>query len=258
MSKPEDQKKELPKVSCLTVTANRKNLIRRAIRCFSRQTYPNKELVIVDDGEQNIEEVLQSLPAKQLKYIKLPKKPGNRLGKLRNKTLREASGTFLAQWDDDDWYHPQRLSIQVQTLLEGYDACCLSGTLMHLNIAPYKQYPYLGYLPEGVPGSIMHRENKGIRYPNTHKAEDTIYLKEWMEQEYTQLSNIYSHLFIRCYHGSNTWDKKHFLRRIRNNPTDGLLYFWHKVVRGKLFEHPRFQLTDTQSRSFQMYLKDSR
>lgn len=247
-----------PKVSCLTVTANRKHLMKRAIRCFQNQTYKNKELVIIDDGEQDLDELLTSLPADEISYIKLENKPENTLGKLRNRSLEEASGDFLVQWDDDDWYHPERIAIQAQTLRKGYDACCLSGALMHLNEEPYMQHPYVGYLPDGIPGSIMHRADSDIRYPHTRRAEDTVYLNEWMNRRYLQLSDEYSHLFIRCYHGSNTWEKDHFLRRVRNNPKDAILYFWYKIVKGKLFDHPKFQLTDDQHTAFNQYVEDSR
>lgn len=249
--------KELPKVSCLTVTADRKQLMKRAIRCFNSQTYKNKELVIVDDGKQDLGDLLASLPSDQVKYVKLEKKPENTLGKLRNRSLEEANGDFMVQWDDDDWYHPERISIQAQTLLDGYDACCLSGALMHLDEEPYMQHPYIGYLPDGVPGSIMHRANSEIRYPHTRRAEDTVYLKEWMDRRYLQLPDEYSHLFIRCYHGSNTWEKDHFLRRVRNNPKDAVFYVWYKFVKDSLFDHPRFRMSDKQQKAFEMYLNHS-
>lgn len=258
MSKFNYQENDLPKVSCLTVTADRKNLMRRAVRCFKNQSYPNKELVVIDDGKQNLQEVLDSLPPNQFKYIKLPAQPENTLGELRNRSLKEATGDFIAQWDDDDWYHPDRLKIQAQMLLEGYDACCLSGTLIHLNEEPYKNHPYIGLLPEGIPGSIMHRPSEEIRYPHTRRAEDTAYLKKWMQKRYVQLPKEYSYLCIRCYHGSNTWGKNHFLRRIRNNPKDALLYMWHKLVKGNLFGHPKFQLSSSAEQTFQHYLRASK
>lgn len=256
-SEPTDSN-NLPKISCLTVTANRKHLMKRAIHCFQNQTYQNKELVIIDDGEEDLDDFLSPLPPGQVNYVKLVKKPENTLGKLRNRSLQEAGGDFLVQWDDDDWYHPERIAVQAQVLENGYDACCLSGALMHLDEEPYMQHPYVGYLPDGIPGSIMHRRDESIRYPHTRRAEDTVYLQEWMDRRYLQLPDTYSHLFIRCYHGSNTWEKDHFLRRVRNNPGDAVLYFWHEIIKGKLFDHPKFQLTDAQHRAFNMYLEDSR
>lgn len=214
-------------------------------------------MVIVDDGEQDLAEAISEIPASQLRYFKLDYHKDYTLGELRNCTLEEATGDFLIQWDDDDWYHPERISVQSRALQEGYDACCLSGALMHLNEEPYLNHPYVGVLPDGIPGSIMHRAESEIRYPHTRRAEDTVYLNKWMEKRYLRLPGQYSYLFIRCYHGSNTWERKHFLRRIRNNPKDAILYFWHKVIRGELFDHPSFQLTSKEKESFKLYLEDS-
>lgn len=239
------------------VTADRKQLMERSIYCFLQQDYPNKELVVIDDGNQDVSEVLQLLPASQLNYNRLEKKPENTLGKLRNISLEKARGDFLAQWDDDDWYHPRRLSLQAEYLLKGNDACCLSGALMHLDEEAFMHHPYVGFLPDGIPGSIMHRRDSEIRYPHTRKAEDTDYLHEWRQKEYSQLPKEYSYLFIRCYHGDNTWEKNHFLRRIRNNPKDAILFGWHKYIKGNLFEHPRFNLSQTEEESFLLYLEAS-
>lgn len=256
---PEDNdRSSLPKVSCLMVTANRKNLMKRSIACFNYQQYPNRELVIVDDGEQDLGEALQDVPAGQLNYIKLRSSKDQTLGKLRNVTLENASGEFLTQWDDDDWYHPERIKIQAEHLMDGYDACCLSGALMHLDTPEFMNHPYIGILPDGIPGSIMHRNDPSINYPHTRRAEDTVYLKEWMEKKYAKLPVEYSYLFIRCYHGTNTWEKTHFLRRIRNTPKDTLLYIWHARIKNDLFGHPKFKLTEKQNEAFNLYLKQSR
>ncbi|MFH5831082.1 glycosyltransferase family A protein [Halalkalibaculum sp. DA3122] len=239
------------------VTANRKHLMKRSISCFNNQSYANKELVIVDDGEQDLSEALDAVPPGQLKYLKLEPSDDNTLGKLRNISLEQATGQYLVQWDDDDWYHPDRILIQSDYLDKGYDACCLSGALMHLDTPEYLHHPYVGKLPEGIPGSIMHRNDSSVRYPHTRRAEDTVFLKEWMDRKYIQLPDRYSHLFIRCYHGSNTWEKDHFLRRIRNSPIDLLAYIWHKFIRGNLFSHPKFQLSEQEKEAFAMYLEES-
>lgn len=246
-----------PLVSCLMVTANRKHLMRRAISCFNKQSYPNKELVIVDDGTQNLDNVLNHVPGDELVYVKLDPSEDNTLGKLRNISLEKASGDFFAQWDDDDWYHPDRLSVQIDTLNQGFDACCLSGALMHLDVEPYIRHPYVGNLPNGIPGSIMHRKDPSITYPHTRRAEDTVYLDQWMDKRYTKLSDEYSYLFLRSYHGDNTWEKEHFLRRIRNSPVDYIQYIWYAKIRGDFSRHPKFILTEKEQQSFEMFLEDS-
>lgn len=240
------------------VTANRMHLAQRAVKCFLDQDYPNKELIVVDDGTQDYAPIFKGIPAADLTYIKIPNHPKNNLGKLRNLALDSAKGDFLAQWDDDDWYHPHRISTQSKALADGADACCLSATLMHIDDPDFFHLPYSGALPNGVPGSIMHRNDPEIRYPEFPKAEDTVFLKAWMNRKYVKLPENLSHLFIRCFHGSNTWEMDHFRRRMRNNIRDLAAYGFHRYIKRDLSGHPRFLLGQDQKNAFEMYLKDSR
>lgn len=253
----ESKTEELPLVSCLMVTADRLHLCQRAIRCYNRQTYPNRELIVVDDGKQNLMPVLNAVPEDQLTYVQLASGKNHALGRLRNRSLNAASGTFRAQWDDDDWYHPERIERQAQVLRDGYDACCLRGTLMHVDSPKFVHRPYTGYLPEGVPGTIMHRRDSDIRYPNMRREEDTAYLEQWRQRRYALLPPSDTHLFIRCFHGTNTWEKNHFLRRLRNSVPDALAYVWYRYVQGNLFQHPRFQLSEKDRRTLEQFLQDS-
>lgn len=246
-----------PLVSCLMVTADRPQLMRRSIRCYDRQTYPNRELVVIDDGETNLAPILDDLPEDEVTYVTLDPEVDHVLGTLRNVALDEASGAYLTTWDDDDWYHRTRIKRQAAVLEHGADACVLQGTLIHLDTPEYFCHPYIGLLDGGVPGSIMHRQDEEARYPEMSRAEDTVYLDHWLEQDYRLLPKSESHLFIRCFHGDNTWERKHFLTRMRNTPRDALAYVWHRYVRGDLFQHRRFQISDAAWDAFETYLRDS-
>jgi glycosyltransferase involved in cell wall biosynthesis len=246
-----------PLTSCLMVTADRPHLMRRSVRCFRRQTYPRRELVVVDDGETDLSSVLAPLATDEVQYVPLDPDTNHVLGTLRNVALDAASGTYLTQWDDDDWYHAERLERQAAVLDDGADACALRGTLMHLDTPEYFRHPYIGLLEDGVPGSIMHRRDDTAHYPDLPRAEDTAYLKHWLEQDYRLLPTSQSHLFIRCFHGDNTWEQDHFLTRMRNTPRDAIAYVWHRYVRGNLYRHRRFQLSNAAWDAFETYLEDS-
>lgn len=246
-----------PLISCLMVTADRPRLMRRSVRCYQRQTYPRRELVVVDDGQTDLSPILDPLPENEVTYVTLDPKTDHVLGALRNVALENASGTYLTQWDDDDWYHEERLEQQAAVLDDGAHACALHGTLMHLDAPKYFYHPYIGLLEDGVPGSIMHRRDEKARYPEMPRAEDTVYLDHWLEQDYRVLPAAQAHLFIRCFHGDNTWEQEHFLTRMRNTPRDAISYVWYRYVRGDLFQHRRFQLSDAAWSAFQTYLEDS-
>ena len=273
------------------VTANRANLARRAIQCYLQQTYPNKELVIIDDGQEDYAPVLADVPAGELRYIKLEPAPGQVLGMLRNRSLEEATGDFMAQWDDDDWYHPERIERQARVLMgdagfkglgsgddagaeegadvsagghesesvdDGTDACCLAGSLMHVDHPEYFDLPYVGYLPHGIPGTIMHRRNDTIRYPSERAGEDTTYLDYWLGKRYQKLPASEAGLFIRCFHGTNTWEMNHFVRRMRISPAKLMRYLFYRYVIRDLSKNPLFRLDEGVWRAFETYLAESR
>ena len=103
----------LPLVSCIMPTANREKFIPLAINYFQRQDYPNKELVVVDDGKVSVKELL---PADtNIRYEKL-----NRpylTGAKRNYACEMSAGEIILHWDDDDWYAENWISHQVNSLL---------------------------------------------------------------------------------------------------------------------------------------------
>jgi glycosyltransferase involved in cell wall biosynthesis len=58
----------LPLVSCIMPTANRRAFVPRAIQYFLRQDYPEKELVILDDGEDSVADLIPADP--RIRYLR--------------------------------------------------------------------------------------------------------------------------------------------------------------------------------------------
>lgn len=250
---------DTPLVSCLMTTADRHDLCRRAIHCYIEQTYPNTELIVLDNGDTPMKAVLDEFDVPTpVKYQYVERTPDLSLGGLRNMSLDMADGDFIVpQWDDDDWSHPDRLARQVEVLQQGHDACALAGTLMHVDQPEYFDHPFIGLLPNGVPPTIMHRRDDSIRYPNILRTEDTKYVNDWLERDYVIMPKEESYLYLRYFHGRNLWEQVHFVRRMRNTPKDLLLYIWHRYVRGDMFRHPRFDLTEKMEAAFHDYLDNS-
>lgn len=254
MSPTEDDK-----VSCLIVTANRKNLLKRSLLSLKNQTHKNIEVVVVDNGEEKVDELMKLFPDDQVNYTYIQPSPDNILGDLRNISLEKATGNYMICWDDDDWFHPKRIEIQLQSLNSGFDVCCLEGNIFHIDSPDLIDHPYIGRLPDGSPNSIMHRRNDQIRYPSMRRGEDTVYLNRWIGQgRYKMLDLNYAYLFVRVFHGTNVSGKKHFLRRLKNSPQNWVQYMWHAKIKGDLFGHPKFQLSDDELKSFEMFMRDSK
>ncbi|MBT8399979.1 MAG: glycosyltransferase family 2 protein, partial [Rhodothermia bacterium] len=186
----------LPRVSCVMVTADRPSLCRRAIWSYQQQTYRNKELVVLDNGEVSMRTLLDVLPVDEVRYVKVDRSPDATLGELRNRALSLATGEYvIPQWDDDDWSHPDRIALQASILDEGNDACALSGTLVHIDEGAFFDRPYIGILPGGVPPTIMHRSDHELRYPPLERGEDTHYVASWRDRNFAELPASFAYLY---------------------------------------------------------------
>ncbi|MDE2996377.1 MAG: glycosyltransferase family A protein [Bacteroidota bacterium] len=250
-----------PLVSCVMVTADRHDLCRRAIRSYAAQTWTNRQLVVLDNGVEPMESLLQDLPYGEVVYRHVPNNPDTTIGELRNRSLEMVTGDFVVpQWDDDDWSAPDRIEQQIGAL-EKYsaDAVTLYATLMHVDDPEWFDHPFYGLLKGGVPPTILHRRDDEVRFPELRRTSDTTYKHAWMERTYHIMPmREAGHLHLRYSHGGNLWEQEHFLRRMRNTPADLLAYGWHKFVRRNVLGHPRFRITDEARAAFETYLAHSR
>lgn len=242
------------------VTADRHDLCRRAIISYLGQTYSNKELVVLDNGSVPMEELLADVEPGQIRYRHIAKNSETTIGELRNLSLEMVTGDFVVpQWDDDDWSAPERLHAQHAALTSGGgDAITLCATLMHVDDPLYFNKPFYGFLDGGVPPTLMHQRDDSVRFPELRRTSDTHYKNAWRERKYLIMPMHEAHLHLRYFHGSNLWERDHFLRRMRNTPKDFIAYGWWKFVRRDLFRHPRFNISDDARRAFETYLRDSR
>lgn len=104
-------------------TYNRRLFVPQALRYFLRQNYPNRELVIVDDGTDKIEDLV---PAdERIIYISLEARTS--IGYKRNLAVEQSNGEIIAHWDDDDWYHESYLETLIRRLSEVREERAVAG-----------------------------------------------------------------------------------------------------------------------------------
>lgn len=104
------------KVSCVCLTAHRPDFLPVAIACFQKQTYPDLELIIYDNGDAPASRVVPTDDPRIRYYKKAHGTPDRTIGELRNTANDIASGDIIATWDDDDWSDPLRVEDQVSLL----------------------------------------------------------------------------------------------------------------------------------------------
>jgi len=71
---------------------------------YEAQTYPNKELVVIDSSERG--RILQDVAD-----VYVREAPGSEIGHVRNVGLEAARGDWIMWFDDDDWRHPSMTSM---------------------------------------------------------------------------------------------------------------------------------------------------
>ena len=119
-----------PLVSCLMVTRGNIELMRYSLACYQRQTYANRELVVVPEP-QAAEKVRAFIATQEsLNVTVLVAPPGLTLGERRNLATVHARGAILVTWDDDDLSDPRRLDIAVQVLRQTGAAAAFLARLL--------------------------------------------------------------------------------------------------------------------------------
>lgn len=196
-----------PLVSCLCVTRNRVPLLRRAISCFLSQTYQPRELVIVSEADDLATRAyLDTIRDPSILAVELRSSSKLPLGCLRNVAIQCSRGTHIAQWDDDDWYAPDRLAEQIKALQEtGAAACVLMRWLM------YDAETGRAYLSSKRTweGSLVADKNVVPSYPALKQGEDTQVIKQLGDNGKLILLDKPT-LYVYVFHGGNTWQRQHW------------------------------------------------
>jgi len=199
-----------PLVSCVCVTRNRVAHLRRVIENFQHQTYPNKELLILFESDDNMTKQLSYLiRADNIRWHEAPSVPKMSLGNLRNLSIELAAGDYFCQWDDDDWYHRERIEMQLRCLLESHKCACILGYWLMYDAV--EEMAYLSHM-EAWGGTILCRKDvfsEVNRYPDQTRHEDTHFIREIVTlKNFAPL--IMPSLYIYAFHGRNTFERAHF------------------------------------------------
>jgi glycosyltransferase involved in cell wall biosynthesis len=209
-SRAPGQAADWPLVSCIMPTYNRRPFIPLALRSFSAQDYPRKELVIIDDGDDAIRDLTQGL--QDVRYFHLTARAS--IGAKRNLACRHAGGEIIAHWDDDDWYAPERLRYQVSPILKGEaDITGLHNDfVLHLPDGDFwTTHPQLHkqmFVGDVHGGTLVYRRElltQGLRYPEINLAEDAWLLHNAVRRGKRLLPLANPGVFVYVRHGSNAW-----------------------------------------------------
>jgi glycosyltransferase involved in cell wall biosynthesis len=117
-------------VSILIPCYNARQWIGDAIRSALGQTWPNKEVLVVDDGSTDDSlSVIRSFGS-AIRFETGPNRGGN---VVRNRLLETAAGEWLQYLDADDYLHSDKVARQMEFLSANPDTDIVYGPVTHEN-----------------------------------------------------------------------------------------------------------------------------
>jgi hypothetical protein len=149
---------DLPPVTVVTVTHNRKSVFPMAVRNWELFEYPRDKLewVIVDDSDDgtSLSSLLPRLT--NIKYYRLQTTGRLSIGQKRNYGVDKATHQYIAFMDDDDYYYPFSVYARIALLLK-YPKYDLVG-VTDLDI-----YDVVNHFSARVKGSLISEASMAFR-----------------------------------------------------------------------------------------------
>jgi len=152
--------KEKPLVSIITPVYNAETFIEASISSVINQTYPNWEMLLVDDrSKDNSVEIINRFAKEdnRIKLFQLKKNSGS--GVARNHAIKEAKGTIIAFLDGDDIWLPNKLEVHVAFMIEN------NAAFSHTS------YGYINEQGDRI-GDTFHVSKKPVSYTDALKRTE--------------------------------------------------------------------------------------
>lgn len=108
----------MKKVSFIVRTCGRPHILKYSLQSIREQTYPNIEVVVVEDGENISENMIRNdFSDMDIKYCNTGEKVGR--AKVGNIAMQMSEGEYLNFLDDDDLLYPKHTEILMNAIEQG-------------------------------------------------------------------------------------------------------------------------------------------
>ncbi len=208
-----------PLVSCIMPTFNRRRFVGQALWYFLRQDYPRRELIVVDDGTDAVDDLIPDDP--RIRYVRLQERRS--VGAKRNLACELGQGELICHWDDDDWMAANRLSRQVRELLDSGADVCGAGELLHYRPEAGDAWLYRS-LPGDqaclVGGTLLYRRAgwEEHHFTDVNVGEDSSFVRQFAPDRLRVLGG--EPFYVAVVHGYNTAAKNLSDRRWQRRSLD--------------------------------------
>lgn len=160
-----------------------------AVRCFLNQTYENKELLIINHGEEKFK-------GKNVREIKVNKTDSLHIGQLRNMAFDAAQGDWLMTFDDDDFCASDRMAYQAERTPDGRMSLLKNRIVHDLETGE----SIIRTTPVGFGSTMIYPRNTENRYENWINNSDGWFRCMFLDK--ILLDNP-PELYIYNHHGKN-------------------------------------------------------
>lgn len=201
-----------PLVSCICLTHNSIDLLRRSIECFLSQTYANKELIVAfTDDNKSAADLVGRIGNAAIRPLLFSSEKKTSLGEKRNMAIMDAKGDYICNWDDDDWHHMRRLEVQANSLFgTGYDASVLSKIILYDGVTGNS---YISATRWGWEQTLFCKtaifKDEDCQYELLDRGEDSPLVYKLKQRDLLRaLPSPY--LYVYVYHTQNVFHREHW------------------------------------------------
>ncbi len=191
------------KVTAICPTYNRRQYIPCMVECFLSQTLTDSELIIVDDGTDNIADLIPDNP--RIKHIRLESEQRLSTGAKRNIACEQAQGEFIVHFDDDDWSAPGRITHQVSELERARKQVLSYHNILYWNVDTrrlYRFHPICLGNPHGA--SFCYQKDWWLHHKfDDNCLEDTVFGNTAAEEGQYMLSDAEKFMVVRAHSSNN-------------------------------------------------------
>ena len=146
--------KRSPTVSVIIPAYNASKYIGEAINSVLEQTFASHEVIVINDGSPDTDELEQVLRP-HLNHIEYIRQENRGAAAARNTGLRRAKGEFVAFLDADDTWFPEFLKEQIELLTSANVDLVYSDALL-FGESPLAGRTFMEVLPRGHSSRTGH------------------------------------------------------------------------------------------------------
>lgn len=195
----------------MPTTSRRLWCLARAIHCWQNQSWPDRDLLVLSDGEgrSGIAAAVRAAADPRIHHIHAAQQPT--LGDKWNLGIGLLEGPLVAFWADDDWHHPERLAIVAEALLRADAALCGSRLMLAHRVRDARTFLYRAAVdpPFLTSGALVFRKTlwERHRFPARARGEDAMWMMDILRgsrerKDYVALED--ERLYVAFVHGENT------------------------------------------------------